>query len=134
MRCLIVEDDAATRKLLQIYLSDYADCSVAANGYEAIRAVRKAFEQDKAYDLICLDIMMPQIDGQQTLKLIRRIEQNHRAKGPHHTKVIMITALDQLRHIREAFQTGCEGYLVKPVRKQELLEKMTKLGLVECSV
>jgi len=134
MRCLIVEDDSAARKLLQTYLADYADCSVAASGYEAVKAVRKAFEQGKAYDLICLDIMMPQMDGQQTLKVIRRIEQNRQVKDLHHTNIIMTTALDHLRHIRDAFQTGCEAYLVKPIRKQELLEKMTKLGLIECGV
>jgi two-component system, chemotaxis family, chemotaxis protein CheY len=63
MRCLIVEDDFVGRKLMQKYLSDYGECDVAVDGEEAVEAFRQAVENETPYDLICLDIMMPNMNG-----------------------------------------------------------------------
>ena len=131
MKYLIVEDDFTARTLLKAYLSDYGDCSVAVNGCEAVEAVREALQQGKPYDLICLDIMMPEMNGHDTLKAIRQIEIEHGMNGPNAAKVIMTTALSDFDNITDAFRTGCEGYLVKPVRKDELLGEMRKLGLIQ---
>ncbi len=134
MKCLIVEDEPTARKLLETYLSDYGDCSVAAEGHKAVQVFQEALEQGQPYDLICLDVMMPEMDGQEVLKTIRQIEQEHERNDTDRVKVIMTTALSHLRHIRKAFKTGCEAYLVKPIRKEELLKKMRKFGLIESEV
>ena len=63
IKTLIVEDDFACRKALQIFLSEYGNCFIAVNGCEAVEAVRQALDEDQPYDLICLDIMMPEMDG-----------------------------------------------------------------------
>jgi two-component system chemotaxis response regulator CheY len=130
MRCLIVEDDFAARKLLQTHLSDYAKCIVAVNGKEAVEAVREALDEGQPYDLICLDIMMPQMDGHEALKMIRQIEVQHRIRGLDGAKVIMTTALGDSKNVMGAFRTGCESYIVKPIRKQKLLDELEKLGLL----
>ena len=130
MKCLIVEDDFPARKLLQVYLSDYGDCFVAANGREAVEAVRQALEEGQPYDMICLDIMMPEMDGHQALEAIRRIESEHGIAGLDGVKVIMTTVLDNSENIMGAFRSGCDVYIVKPVRKERLLEKMEGLGLL----
>ena len=130
MRYLIVEDDFTARKLLQIYLSDYGDCVVAVNGREAVEAVREALEEGRPYDLICLDIMMPEMDGHQALEEIRRIESAYGIAGLDVVKVIMTTALDDSENVMGAFRSGCEAYIVKPVIKKKLLEEIEKLGLV----
>ena len=133
MRCLIVEDEFTARKLLQVYLSDYGDCFVAVNGHEAVEAFRDAFEENTPYDLICLDIMMPGMNGHETLKAIRRIESEHGIAGLDGVKVIMTTALDDSKDVMGAFRSGCEAYLVKPVERENLLEEMGKLGfLAKC--
>ena len=77
---------------------------------------------------------MPRMDGHDTLKAIRRMEKKHQVKDPDKAKVIMMTVLDNLRHIKKAFEIGCEAYLVKPVKKEDLLEKMEKFGLIESAV
>jgi len=87
MKCLIVEDDFTARKLLQTHLSEYGDCFVAVNGQEAVDAVLEALEQRHPYDLICLDIMMPGMDGQQTLQAIRQLEQEYGKYEQEGTKV-----------------------------------------------
>ncbi len=130
MKCLIVEDDFAARKLLQVYLSDYADCFIAVNGHEAVEAIREALEEGESYDLICLDIMMPEMDGHKALEAIRQVEKEHGIGGLDGVKVIMTTALDDSKNIMGSFRTGCEAYIVKPIRKGKLLEEMTKLGLL----
>lgn len=134
MKCLIVDDEFAARKLLQVYLSEYADCFVAVNGQEAVEAVREAFvKEEEPYDLICLDIMMPEMDGREALEAIRQIEKEHGIGGLDCVKVIMMTALDDSKNIMDAFRTGCEAYIVKPIRKEQLLQEIRHLGLlVQC--
>lgn len=130
MRCLIVEDEFTARKLLQVYLSDYGDCFVAVNGHEAVEAFRDALKEKKPYDLICLDIMMPGMNGHETLKAIRRIESEHGIAGLDGVKVIMTTASDDSKDVMGAFRSGCEVYLVKPVERENLLEEVEKMGLL----
>lgn len=95
--------------------------------------LRMLYLRGQSYDLICLDIMMPQMDGHDTLAAIRQIEKEHGINGLDGAKVIMTTALSDSKNIMGAFRTGCEAYIVRPVAKEKLLEEMGKLGLVNLS-
>jgi two-component system, chemotaxis family, chemotaxis protein CheY len=132
MKCLIVEDDAASCKLLQTFLAEYADCSVASNGREAVEAFEGAL-YNGPFDLICLDIMMPDMGGREALTEIRKIEAEHGIGGLDGVKVIMTTALDDSTNIFGSFREGCEAYVVKPVRKDNLMAEIEKLGLFTSS-
>lgn len=134
MKCLIVEDDFAARRLLQRYLSGYGDCDVAVDGNEAVEAFSQATDEKEPYDLICLDIMMPNMDGHEALKAIRQIESDHGINGLDGVKVIMTTALGDSKNVMESFREGCEAYIVKPVEKDKLLEEMANLGFVKLEV
>lgn len=134
MKCLIVEDDFAARRLLQRYLSGYGDCDVAVDGNEAVEAFSQATDEKEPYDLICLDIMMPNMDGHEALKVIRQIESDHGINGLDGVKVIMTTALGDSKNVMESFREGCEAYIVKPVEKDKLLEEMANLGFVKLEV
>ncbi len=129
-KCLIVEDDFACRKLLQRYLSDYGNCDIAVNGIEAVNAFEDALRKERPYNLICLDIMMPQMDGHQTLDAIRRLEEDRGIGGLDGVKVIMTTALGNSKNVIGAFREGCESYIVKPIEKQKLLKEIENLGLI----
>ncbi|MHC5059570.1 MAG: response regulator [Planctomycetota bacterium] len=130
MNSLIVEDDFTARQLMQIYLSEFGKCFVAVNGKEAVQAVTQALDNGDPYDLIALDIMMPEMDGVEALKVIRNIEKKRGITGLDAVKVIMTTAKGQSQDIFNAFNTGCEAYIIKPVRKQALVDELTKLGLI----
>jgi two-component system chemotaxis response regulator CheY len=130
MKYLIVEDDFAARRLLKRYLSDYGDCDVAVDGLEAVEAFRQAMDEKEPYDLICLDIMMPNMDGREALRAIRQIEHEHGIDGLDGVKVIMTTALGDSENVIGSFREGCEAYIVKPVEKDKLLEEMENLGLI----
>jgi two-component system, chemotaxis family, chemotaxis protein CheY len=129
MKCLIVEDDFVGRKLMQKYLSDYGECDVAVDGEEAVEAFKLAIENKLPYDLICLDIMMPNMNGHEVLSTIREIEIWHGINGLDGVKVIMTTALGDSENVMGSFREGCEAYIVKPVRKDALLAEIEKLGL-----
>jgi len=131
MKSLIVEDDFTARKLLQIHLADFGDTFVAVNGAEAVQAVEESLNTGQPYDLICLDIMMPQMDGIEALKHIRQLEQDRGIGGLDGVKVIMTTVKDQSSDIFGAFDTGCEAYIVKPVKKEKLVKEITNLGLIK---
>ncbi len=131
MKCLIVEDDFTARKLLQAHLCGFGECYIATDGREAVEAVRDALTVGKPYDLICLDIMMPQMDGHDALEAIRKTEKEHGVEGLDCAKVIMTTALSDPKNVMGAFREGCEAYIVKPVQKNKLLAEMEKLGVIE---
>ncbi len=131
MRILIVEDDFVSSKLLQTILFPYGICDVADNGYEGLELFRKAVKEEEPYDLICLDIMMPEMDGQQMLKEIRGFEEIRGITGMDGVKIIMVTALDDFENISRAFREQCEAYYIKPIDKDRLLETLKKLNLIQ---
>ncbi len=87
-------------------------------------------EDDRPYDLICLDIMMPETSGHDALKAIRDLEAEHGIHGCDGVKVIMTSAVNDARNIIQSFREGCESYVVKPITEVELLAKMSDLGLL----
>jgi two-component system, chemotaxis family, chemotaxis protein CheY len=129
LKTLIVEDDFTSRFLLQGLLHSYGTCHICVNGREAIAAFRKSIEDKEPYNLVCLDIMMPEMDGQTALKEIRAIEQQAGILPSDGTKVIMTTALDDKKNIMNAFREQCDIYLVKPIDREKLRESIRTLGL-----
>ncbi|KIH75352.1 two-component system, chemotaxis family, response regulator CheY [Geoalkalibacter ferrihydriticus] len=131
MRILIVEDDFTSRRLMHKLLENLGECDLAVNGAEAVAAFEAAHRDGRPYRLICLDIMMPEMDGQDVLKLIRRREGELGVAPRHEARVIMTTALDQPRDVVEAFyRGGCTDYLVKPIDKKTLLEKLRECKVI----
>ena len=130
MRILIAEDDLSTRTLLTKLLSPYGRCEVAVNGREAIECFRLALDEQEPYELVCLDIMMPENDGHQVLASIRAQEETRGIAGLEAVKVIMISALDDSKNVLGAFKQGCEAYLTKPINKDQLVDRLRNLGLV----
>jgi two-component system, chemotaxis family, chemotaxis protein CheY len=131
MKALIVEDDFTSRKLMQKLLEPYATCNVAANGEEGIQSFQLSWQTGQPYDLICLDIMMPGLDGHAVLKEIRAIEKQRGVFGRKGVKIIMTTALDDSNNVMKSFKSQCDSYIVKPVDKQKLLKEINALGLLE---
>ncbi len=131
MRILIAEDDLASRKFLFQVLSAYGECDITVNGMEAIEAFLLALDEEKPYDLICLDIMMPKVDGIKALKAIRSIEKQKDIDPLKRVKIIMTTALNDTEIVFDSFETGCEAYAAKPIDTKKLIEVIKKLDLIE---
>ncbi|MBP2627651.1 MAG: response regulator receiver protein [Firmicutes bacterium] len=131
MRILIAEDDLASRIFMKKFLSRYGDCDIAVNGLEALDAFLGALKEENPYNLICLDIMMPKLDGLKAAKAIRDIEQQKGIEGEARTKIIMTTALNDKTTIKNAYDAGCEAYAWKPIEIDKFLIVMGKLGLIK---
>lgn len=133
MKILIVEDEFISRTLLQEMLSPFGDCDVVTNGAEAMKALEQSFcASGTRYDLVCLDIMLPQLSGHEVLREMRRIEREKEIHGPEVAKVIMVTALDDTKNIMTAMVEGqCAAYLTKPISRTNLLEQLHHLRLIE---
>ncbi len=130
MRILIVEDDLTSRRFLQKFLLQYGDCDVVVDGMEALDAFLYSLKADTPYSLICLDIMMPKIDGLKVLKTIRELEIQKGILPADKAKVIMTTALNSSDLVQKAFELGCEGFAAKPLDTEKLVEVMKKLKLI----
>ena len=129
MRVLIVEDDFYCRTLLHDILRPLGQCDIAVNGEEAVYAFKRALEETKPYDLICLDLVLPEMDGHQALREIRSLERED--GGNREVKVIVTTMLDDSKETHDAFFLGgAASYLVKPIREEALLEELRNLGLL----
>lgn len=130
MRILLAEDDFATRKFMMGFLSKYGECDVTVDGMEAVDAFMMALEEGESYDLVCLDIMMPVMDGYQALIGIRNLEKERNIPADKIAKVIMATALNDERNVKMAFDLGCTIYSGKPINQERFEQALKKLGLI----
>jgi len=130
MKILIAEDDLASRRFLSKFLAKYGEIDLVVDGLEALDAYLIAVQEGIPYDLICMDIMMPKVDGVKVLKAIRGYETKQGVVPEQRVKVIMTTALAETHYVNQAFEIGCEAYAAKPIDTTKLLEVIKKLGLI----
>lgn len=130
MRILIAEDDYASRKSISRFLQKYGEVDITVDGMEAVKAFRYALEDGEYYDLVCLDIMMPYLDGIKVLQMIREMEEKIGLPEERCAKVIMTTAINDAEQVRAAFDYGCEGYVAKPIDLEAFHKVLEKMGMV----
>lgn len=130
MRSLVVEDEFISRRILQRLLAELGNCDVAVNGQEAMDAFSAALDEGEPYRLVCLDIMLPNMNGQEVLERFRAIEAERDVSADTRSHVVMTTSLDESKEVLGAFKRGAEAYLVKPIERGKLFRQLGKLGLV----
>jgi two-component system chemotaxis response regulator CheY len=130
VKTLIVEDEFTSRALLREILKRFGVPQIAMNGREGVEAVRTALETGAPFDLICLDIMMPEMDGQEALRRIRTLETQAGIDAEKRAKVIMTTALADRNTVVEAINAQCDYFLVKPIDGRALLDELRRFGLI----
>ena len=116
MNILIIDDDMETLDTLSLYLSGVANVTTACNGRQALQQARIL-----RFDVILLDIEMPVMNGFQTLDQLRNLEECI------NTPVIMITGKSDRYSVMNSLSMGIDGYLLKPIRKDELIQKVTEV-------
>ncbi|QTA83947.1 Signal transduction response regulator, receiver domain-containing protein [Desulfonema limicola] len=131
IKILIVDDEFILRRFAREILSRFGECDIAVSGQEALAAFEKAHENNNPYDLITMDIMMPDLTGIEVLKNIRNWEKKHNIPDKKQVRVIMITGSQDKIDFLHSFQQGCEAYVLKPYYPEHLLEAVKKLGLVK---
>ncbi len=127
MKILIVDDDLVARKYLYNIVKDYGYCEIAVNGLEAVEYFQLEMKDETPYDVVFLDIMMPIMDGDETLEKIRNIEEEKGIVTGHGAIIAMVSALSDRKNVLSAFAKGCEYYLIKPVQQNEVFEMMDEI-------
>jgi two-component system, chemotaxis family, chemotaxis protein CheY len=132
MKCLVIDDDGFSRGFVAAMLNEVADCDQAASGSEAVEKFSTALDGGDPYDLLLLDIMMPDMNGHETAKAIRAIEKKQHLDFGKRVNIIMLTALNTPQSAMESFCSAqSAAYLVKPVSKDNLISVISKLGLAK---
>jgi two-component system, chemotaxis family, chemotaxis protein CheY len=131
MKSLIVEDNFTSRLLIQKILSRFGECHMAVNGSEAVAAFADALHSNEPYTLVCLDIIMPEMDGHQALKEIRTIEGDNGILVGDGVKIIMTTVLGDMNTKIAALNASCDAYMVKPLDGNKMLEILRSFRLIK---
>ena len=122
MRILIAEDDFASRKLLLKFMSEYGECDVTVDGMEAIDAYLMSLEEKEPYDLICLDVMMPVMDGLTAARTIRDLERQDAKIIP----IIAMTANVFREDAEKCMEAGMNAHLAKPLDAEKIKQTISE--------
>lgn len=133
MRILIVDDDGPNRKLLRAMVAKLGDCEMAECGKEALSAFQTAWADWRPFDIIFLDILMPEMDGKEVLLKIRELEKEKQVSQQHRVSIIMVTGVSEEEMVVACLKNGCDDFLVKPIESSVLFEKIKKLGLMQAN-
>ena len=119
LKVLVVDDDELNQRMMRLILSrEDHQVKIASNGFEALDAV-----QSEEFDIVLMDLQMPEMDGVETSRRIRVIENNGR-----HAYIVALTASYLPEKGHELFQAGIDNYIAKPF-DVEHLRQMLKHGL-----
>lgn len=130
VRCLVVDDDELGRELIASYLEGIAECEMAENGLQAVEMFRDAFEGGNPYDLIILDIVMPEMDGHTAAREIRMIEKEWGVSINNGVSIVVLSSLNTPSDVIQAYVSArSAAHLVKPVQPDKLLTILGKLGM-----
>jgi two-component system chemotaxis response regulator CheY len=130
-RALIVDDSRYQRYLIVQALEGLFSSDQAADGREAVALYVAALEAGTPYDLVVMDILMPELNGHDALATIRRLEEAHRLSAQTRVPAVMLSSLDDpVNMLRAQFESGAQAYITKPFTPATLLEALISLGLV----
>jgi two-component system, chemotaxis family, chemotaxis protein CheY len=129
MKMLIAEDDDVARKVLRQLVKGYGSIDMVENGLKAVLAFSNALKDNEPYDVVWMDIMMPELDGQEAMMAMRLEEKKFRHERKAH--FIVSTALKPSREILKELKGLHDGYIVKPFKRQQIENVMIRLGLIE---
>ncbi len=133
MKCLLVDDDPRVVDLLHKYLSGQAQCQTASGGPEAVAAFRQALADQAPFDVVFMDILMPDMDGHETVKALRDLESGAGIVGPSEFRLVMITSAADVKNVTKAFFRGyASSYLVKPFSKEKVLGALAASAPRDC--
>lgn len=130
MKILVAEDDLASRKFISKYLSKFGDVDVAEDGMQAVNIFANRMKEQEYFQLVCLDIMMPKVDGYKALQAIRDIEKKNGVTEDKRAKIVMTSALNETETPMNPSVSEHDGYATKPIDMDKFELMLNRLGLI----
>ncbi|MBN1840943.1 MAG: response regulator [Deltaproteobacteria bacterium] len=129
MKILVVDDDYVVRKKLSTIMESVGKCESVETGEAAVEAFRRAWENWAPFDLIMLDISMPDMEGTEVLYTIRDMERKKNIPDDKKAKIIMVSGYSDKDTVITSIQAGCDDYIKKPFRRDVILQKIKNCRL-----
>ncbi|MBU0988176.1 MAG: response regulator [Proteobacteria bacterium] len=127
MKILVVDDEIVSRTKMQTIMESLGECEAFSNGKEALTAFEKAMGSNLPFNLITLDIEMPEMDGTEVLHKIRAMEKERNIPNGKRAKILMVTAVSDKNSIVNCIQADCDDYIVKPFESKMIIDKVRKI-------
>jgi len=131
MHSLVIDDEFVALSKMVALLEPFGSCDTATNAQQALELFSQALNEACPYHLVTIDIHLPDING---ISLLGRLQAEERAHGGARARKLMVTAESTSSNVLAALSGECDGFLVKPVRRAVLLEKLAALDLLTANV
>lgn len=128
MKILVVDDELVSRKKMQVIMEGIGECKAVESGAEAVAAFKSAWESWAPFDLITLDIVMPDMDGTEVLADIRQIETERNIPKDKKVTIFMVTSQSEKDTIITCVQAGCDDFITKPFNRETVTKKLANRG------
>lgn len=130
MKILVVDDELVSREKMKRIMSGIGECDEASEGLSALEAFERASGGGAGYDLITLDISMPEMNGTEVLGRIREMERERGTGRDSQVKIFMVTASSDKDTIVSCIKSGCNDYIMKPFSTDTVTKKLMDNGLL----
>ncbi len=126
MKVLVIDKDTDTGKLFEELPIDISELQALRSGDAAIRGVKTALKRRDPFELIAIDIDLPDMDGRKVTLEIRKIEQEWSIPAEKRAFIIMVTAQADEKSVKTSFAAGCNAFIVKPSNVDTIVKTLTK--------
>lgn len=124
LRVLVADDNATNVEVVSrmLKLEDVYDVAIAKDGQEAYELVKASMEKNQRFDVIFMDIQMPNVDGLQSTRLIRKMG--------YAAPIVALTAFSEESNVKECIESGMDEFLSKPIRRPALKKVLKKFATI----
>ena len=122
MKILIIDDQTANIEYLKVLIKDYGTCDQTTDGLEGIEILKRATQSDQNYDLLLLDLTMPEVHGYTVLAEVRKMQAHLPTQDQ--TKVVIVSASGDFENIKKSLREGSDFFVASPVNRKDLTDVM----------
>ncbi|CRK33714.1 hypothetical protein BN1723_018528, partial [Verticillium longisporum] len=124
LRVLVADDNSTNIEVVSkmLKLEEVYDVTIAKDGQEAYDLVKANMDENLRFDVIFMDVQMPNLDGLQSTKLIRKMGY----KAP----IVALTAFSEASNVKECMDSGMDEFLSKPIRRPALKQVLMKFATI----
>lgn len=125
---LVIDDQMTTRMLLRCMLETYGEVVEAKAGKEGVALFGAALADGAPFQMVCVDLGLPDIDGNQVLEQLRAVEVQQQVRAP--ATIVVVSGNDTEEARGDALERSADAYLTKPVSYESMFALLARIGAV----